>query len=290
MKDIAKLLTPLCSFFLFVCSNSVHAEISILKVDKKKAVLQFDVVADGIKKGDKLRATDDSGEALLIVSKVKGNKAVGVVKTGEAKKGMKATKSENTKATGKGEVTTSASSSQGGGKKKIRWGASLGMNMGAMSVNLTSGATTETANMTGTSFGGKGYGEIPIGKNLWIRAGFGYEMLDVKGSISNTLCGGTTSCVAQLPFLSGDGIAGWNFVNGRIKMNLFGGAGLLFPMSPVTNALDTASIKQSAAIKAGAGISFGRKNRFPIEVEYNMLPASADVKTTFIQFRAGMTF
>ncbi|OQW46871.1 MAG: hypothetical protein A4S09_02895 [Proteobacteria bacterium SG_bin7] len=289
MKDIMKLLTPFCSFLLLICCYSAQGEISVLKVEKKKAVVQFDGATEGLKKGDKLRATDGANEALIIISKVKGNKAVALVKTGEAKKGMKATKIENAKQKDKDD-SIAAEPSEGNGKKKIRWGASLGANLGTMSVRLTSGGTTETANMTGTSFGAKGYGEIPIGRTLWIRAGFGYEMIDVKGTIANSLCGSSTQCIAQLPFISADGIGGWNFINGKTKMYLLGGAGLLFPMGPSTNALDNASIKQSAAIKAGAGISFGKKNRFPIEVEYNMLPASSDVKTTFIQVRGGITF
>lgn len=292
MKDISKLLIPVYSFFLLMCSSSVHAEISILKVEKKKAVLQFDSSIDALKKGDKLNATDGTSEASITVSKVKGNKAVGIIKSGEAKKGMKATKVEVVKTKSAKGDSVASSPSEGGGKKKIRWGASVGMILSTMSVKLTSGATTETANMTGTSYGAKGYGEIPVGKSLWIRAGFGYEVVDVSATITNTLCGNglTSSCMAQLPFISTDGIAGWNFVNGKIKMNIFGGAGLLFPMGPVTNALESSSVKQSATIKAGAGISFGKKNKFPIEVEYNMLPASADVKTTYIQIRAGMTF
>lgn len=292
MKDIAKFLTILTSFFLLVSSYSAHAEISVLKVDKKKAVLGFDPATDALKKGDKLRASDGTSDSLVIVSKVKGSKAVGVIKTGDVKKGMKATKIDmaKVKTAAKTEGAAPAEGSTSGSKKKIRWGASVGSNLSTMQVKLTSGGTVETANMTGTSFGGKGFAEIPIGKSLWLRAGLGYEMVDVKGTITNTLCGGTTSCVAQLPFFSADGIGGWNFVNGRFKMNVFGGAGLLFPSSPSTNALDTASIKQSAAIKAGLGISFGKKMQFPIEVEYNMLPASADVKTTFIQVRAGFSF
>ncbi len=289
MKNILKFTFAKLCWFLIFCSFSAHAEITIVKAEKGKAVLQFDLAADGLKKGDKLRASDGTKDALIVVSKVKGNKAVGKVKTGEVKKEMKVTKIDVAKA--KAAVKSQAKSSDtGSAKKKLRWGVAAGANLATMQVKLTSGATTETANMTGTSYGLKGYGEIPIGSSLWIRGGLGYEMVDVKGTISNPLCGLSSSCVATIGFASLDGIGGWNFINGGFKMNVFGGAGLLFPSSPVTNALDTASIKQSAAIKVGAGIVFGKKTSFPIEVEYNMLPASADVKTTFIQVRGGITF
>ncbi len=293
MKNIMKLLRIGSAFLFLFCSLFAQAEITVIKAEKGKAVIQFDS-SESLKKGDKVRATDGANEALIIVSKVKGNKGVGKVKTGEAKKGMKATKMDSSKTKSTTAKTSRESEGLGAaflGKKKLRWGAFAGINMSTMQVKLTSGATTNTADMTGTSFGLKGFGEIPVGSNLWIRGGLGYEMIDVKGTITDPLCQvNTTACVAQLPFMEIDGIGGWNFFTGKFKMNAFGGAGLLFPMSPVTNALDTGSIKQSASIKFGVGMSFGRKIAYPVELEYNMLPASADVKTSFIQIRGGFSF
>lgn len=276
------------SLLLIFFSHFALANITALKVTGKKAVLEFDS-ANPLEKGDKLKSVD--GNTLVIIGKVKGNKAIANIKSGEAQKGMQFAKAGANKKKGKEKsITESPLAPTPEQKNKLLFGILAGVGMGSMEVALTDISQTqkETAKLSGMGITVKGFADMPLGSVMFLRGSLGYESIDTTGTLTQfSLCGGSTKCVVQIPFIAADGIAGIYFVNRSWKFYGFGGGGLLFPMGPNTNALNSSSIKQSGAIRAGAGLRFGK---FPIEVEYEMLPPSSDVKTTVIQIRTGYAF
>lgn len=141
---------------------------------------------------------------------------------------------------------------------------------------------------------GKGVLILPMGSSLFIRAGLGMETFSAEDKLSEAtpVCNGSSTCIIEINFLTADGFIGWNFINGNFKMYLGGGAGLLFPSSNNTNALSQASIKQTASIDVGLGMSFGfgKSMRMPIEVVYSTLPPSQEVSTSMIKILTGLTF
>ena len=278
MKNSIAVALSLISLYFY---QNVLANDVVTTVKGNKVVIELDGNT-AVKKGDKMRTSDG---AVILIAKVKKNKAAGKIKSGTTKKGMTLQKMESSKvAKGK----KSESSSDGSKKSKMQIGAMVGMGMDSMTIALSSTVSTSPA---GSGFVVSGFADVPLSSSLFIRGGVGYMQFKGTDTITTTSCQGSNTCVVNINFLSLDGLAGWNLVNSTWQMYLLGGAGLMFPMSNSTNALDSASIKQSAAIKAGLGASFNMWNRrVPVEVEYNLLPPSAEVKTTIIVFRTGMTF
>ncbi|MDZ4661766.1 MAG: hypothetical protein SGJ18_09120 [Pseudomonadota bacterium] len=286
-KNIVLVVSSL-AILIFHPAN-IFAEDTITTVKKKKVVIALDGNTP-FKKGDVFTASKDGKEARLVISTVKKNKAVGIIKAGTASVGMTLKKSTDKSVGAKADKVSRKSKDKSEPKKSggMSYGVLAGIGLDSISVKLI-GAT---AKASGMGFVGKGVLVLPMGSSLFIRAGLGIETFKAEATISTPACNGSSKCVVEINFLTADGFLGWNIVNGDFKMYIGGGAGLLFPSSNNTNALSQSSIKQTASFDLGGGISFGlgKTMRVPVEVIYSALPPSQEVTTSMIRVLTGFTF
>jgi hypothetical protein len=264
----------------------------ILKVKGHSALINLE--GDPASSGDLFYATSGGKrKAIVRISKVKGDKAIGKILKGKAGSGMSLiprSGAQTARARGRTGGGSSASINPTG---RSYWGVLLGVSMDSMSVNVYDyyppGESKGTVGLSGMGFSGKALFDYELLPQVWFRGTGGLEQFNVSGT---ALCGvaNAEACDAKLIYLSLDFAGRYVFSYGKFRPWAGLGISLLFPATKNATALDAASIGTTNAVVPQAGLDWFLSSTMyiPISVEYAMLPKSDQVNAHWIAVRAGL--
>lgn len=296
-------LTWILLFSFFATLNCVAPSAfagSIVKTNGKKVFLQFSQ-DDSFTEGDLFTITNSDGKklGLVLITKVKGFKAIGMLQKGKAPVGGSTEfkgidkKAAKILAKKKKKVKRIEDEDSGEGddeevvtKNKRRWGGLMGYGMADQDVkDLQSG---DAFSMTGSSMAFKGLYDYPIIDNLTLRGLGGAEIFSVSGNGPGT----STKIGTDVTYLVVDALIKWDFMNDSSSLYyLVGGMGLYYPLSKSSSAVDVDSLTSFAIGEVGAGMEFKLKTfSIPIEVSYYYFPTGDTVKTSVISLKTGIIF
>lgn len=290
------MMRNLLVFAVLILSPNLFAA-EVTKV-KGKGVL-IELRGDPAVAGDDfyLLSPDGKRKALIKISKVKGEKAIGKLLKGKAAPGytmeFKAKKGGGKAAAASGGAKMAAPSMDDGSAAGGRayWGGIFGFSKDSMTVQVTSATNQNlgSAPMSGYGFSAKGLFDYELFSQIWFRGTAGLETFNAEGT--KPICGptNTQACTAKLMYLTFDFIGRYVFGTGSFRPWLGGGLGLLFPASKDATALDPASISTTNVILFAGGFDWFTSPTFyiPVSVEYGMLPKSDEVEANWIAVRAG---
>lgn len=243
----------------------------------------FAVTAEGKKK------------AILVIKKVKGEKAIARIIKGQAEVGMSLkSRSSGGNATAEASAPTSEPAAKSRGSRAAS-GFLLGFALDNMSVDLkdpNTNASTGTVALSGNAFSAKYLFDYRLFSQVWFRGTTGLDSFVASGS---SKCTETQKavCDVKIYYLSFDALARFVFTEkGSLHPWAGGGFGLLFPMSKSSTALDSSSISNTSVTVVAGGLDWVMQSGayFPVSIEYSLLPTSNDVKGNWIAVRAGMVW
>lgn len=286
LKGITILLIGLFPSFAFSASIS--------KVNGKKALILLEGLA--VSPGTELFAlnAEQKRRAVIRITQVRGDKAIGNVINGAAQPGMVLIMKGSTPAPS---VVPSYSDT---GNRRDRdflnrrqftkgWGILGGMAMSSMAFTAKNSQGSADLALAGNSFNFKGIYDHTMSPSFTVRGATGLETLSVTGSSNGSaFCSGSASCSLGINYLTFEGSAQFNLTNSGSRFWIGGGFAFLLAMSKNTNisTLEVAGTNQVMFFSTGADIGIGRKNYIPITVEYGLYPF-AGVKLSGIYARAG---
>lgn len=264
---------------------------------KGKGVL-IDTQGDSMAPGDRFFAVDLAGKrkAIVTISKVRGDKALGRIDKGRADIGMglmkpggappSSSQAGNSEDPYYDQQTTSSS-----GASRMAWGGLLGVSSTSLTADIVtdSGLQQGSASTSSTSFSAMGLFDYQLFDQVWFRGLGGVEAFKTSGPAQ---CGtsSNSTCDVNIMYLSADAIARYVFSNGNIKPWVGGGVALLFPLSKSSSLLQSSSITSTYAFLFTGGVDWklNPKMYVPISIEYAMLPKSDTVEASWIQLRFGL--
>lgn len=228
-------------------------------------------------------------KAIIEITQVKGNKAIGRVLKGRA--------AVNGTLQPLGGAKTASSGSQrarsGGGSDSpfgdLTFGAVAGYAMDSQSVTVTStdGSTSETIAMSGSGFSVKGFGDMPVSGPIGVIGRVGIEQFNVSGS-STSLGSRKTSIM----YATVDLMLRYNFMEGDIVPFGAIGLGIHFPLSKTSDVLNTQQVSSTSVFFFTGGLNYKLSDTMYLTAmgEYGFFPPSNEVKTSMIAGRAGVGF
>lgn len=227
---------------------------------------------------------DGKKMAIIRVTKVKGDQAIGSILKGKADVGMTTQKREGGGGKSAGGGGGGGGSSRMGASKKSYWGGMIGYSMDSMTVDLPSGATVS---MTGSAFSAMGLFDYKLFNRGWFRGLGGYQGFQAQGS---AICLGSTTCNMNASYIDLNFLFRYLFTDSAFRPWLGGGFGLMFPAAKSSTALDTGSISSTGIFIISGGLDWQISPTMyvPISLEYGMFPKSATVEASWITVRAGV--
>ncbi len=268
--------------FALTISSAFQVNAAVVKAVKDKKVL-VDMQSDKFKAGDILRAQDSSGKtvALIKIIKVKGSLAEGIFK-GKAEKGLSVSLKPASEKKSAGASRSSHKSSEPFSDKKL--GVMVGLSNGSATAKVTALTGTATTSMSGMGFSVKGVMDTQLLSWLNFRGLAGFQQFNVTGTDPNGGCGG--SCNTKVLYLGADFLARFMFTD---ALWAGGGASLLFPMTKSSTAITASSISNTLVYQVAAGydLHFADSAYIPIQVDYDLFPASSTVTASMISARIG---
>lgn len=284
-----KILTIFAMASLFA---SISIAASVQQVKGKRTLINLDTTMANT--GDEFFTVDAAGKrrAIIKIRQIKGGRATADVLRGRPQVGHTLTPRTAPSASAKRSTPTQkkSSSSKSATSSQPGWGAMASVFMNSMSAKfIASGNRQVSVDMKGNSFGATGLYDYRLSPNFSIRAIAGYEQYQLSGSTPLSDCEASTTCVVNIDYLSGYGIARYNFTLDPSRIWVGGGIGLLYAMSKASNVLNTSQITSNMmyVAAAGADIKMGAQSFLPIQVDYGMFQGSDSVKASSIVLRAG---
>lgn len=278
---------------------------SILQSKGNKVMIQLDGLS--VSTGSEVYALtpDKKRKAVIRVTAIKGDRAVGTILKGAAQNGMEialksegggsqsAPKTYSSEPTSSSGINTLRKSPKRGGGVLI----GMAMNSAALSAKTRVNGTSfeDSLTLKGNSYNLKGFYDYHMSPSFTIRGAIGLETLSTTGSTAVTqVCSGSTTCNLSLNYLAFEGDAQFNFVNSP-SIRLWAGAGYSFLMAMskdnnITN-LEATSTNQVLLLGAGADIGVGKSGFVPVVVEYGLFPfAGISLSSIYIRSGYGWTF
>lgn len=145
-----------------------------------------------------------------------------------------------------------------------------------------------TAHMTGSGFGFGGFYDYAYSNEIIFEGLGAIEQFNGAGA-SSEMSAGDCNCNVKIQYLSGYGIAKYNFTEGHYRAWVGAGGGLLMTMSQSSNILVSGSnsINETYLLEVGVDIQLSRKNYIPLALQYEAFPSSPSVTASMIVLKAG---
>lgn len=296
-KRLSKNLMRSLGLLLLVILLADFAQAArVQKAKGKRVMIQLEGLA--VEVGSELFAlnSEQKRKAVIRVSAIKGDMALGQVIQGNALEGMlliiKSSQPTSGSPTGSDRMSDREVM-----RKSYKQGFGLVGGMAMSSAALTArtkvGTTIveDSLAMKGNSFNFKAIYDYHISPSFTVRAGGGLETLSTTGSVTagkEAVCSGSSSCTLSLNYLSFEGSAQFNFTSGPTRFWAGAGYAFLMAMSKSNNIsnLEATSTNQVLFLGSGADIAIGNKGYIPIVVEYGLFPF-AGIQLSGIYIRSG---
>lgn len=282
----------------FICGISLFAHSAeITKANSKSAIVSVGDLK--MSQGDEFFAINSEGKrtALLVVSKVTSKFALMQIKKGKIQVGQTVAPRKSAtpaKANPESKVVAEEDDSDLPTRRNTFHGGVLfGYAMNTMSLTVQTGSSREDITMTDSSFSLKPFVDYHLSPSLTVRGATGYETFNVKGTLSNALCSGSTNCQAQYSYLPLEGSAQYNFMNQSTRAYVGLGYSFLIELNRSVNIPNLNSeSKTNQMIMASIGADFALKNKkfIPVVFEYATFPGSTNVKASALYLRVGYGF
>ncbi|MCB0384626.1 MAG: hypothetical protein KDD43_04465 [Bdellovibrionales bacterium] len=264
----------------------------VTKVKGKKVLINLE--GEPAKKGQIFYVVDEKGrkKGVVKIRSIKGDKAIGKLGKGKAKKGYalleRTGKGGGKKAGGDKAAEAPKDSGTTMSSSQMGWGLLLGMGMDSMEVDLDI-TPAEKASLSGSGMSYKALFDYALFEKIWFRGTLGIENFEAEGDKKSSACDNKT-CAVSIQYLSLDFWGRYLFSLGTFRPWLGAGFTLWFPMSQETTALEEDSITNTSVMGIGGGFDWFMNPSFyiPFQVEYGLLPASEQVSATVISIRFGL--
>ena len=260
------LMTPLVSF-----SQTVK------QVKDGKILIEFTGAVPN--KDDEFFVLNDKNKrsALVKITTVKGNKALGTIVKGTAVAGNTVIARKATSTAG---LKASESSAPADGPSflrfdKMKMAINLKMMMNAISAKqIDSLSNQETVAMKGSNMGLSLNMDMPLAGRLVARGEAGIEMLDIKGTGAFLSCDGKTStnCNAKITYLTLGAAGRYDLIQSAFNLWVGGGGLIKIPLSKKSTSLDESKIEMANSIYFASGFDYliSNKSFIPLSFEYHM--------------------
>lgn len=308
-----------------VFSFSIHAlAASVTQVKGTRVLLNLE--GDSIAAGAKVFLLNANGKrvAIVNVTSVKGDRAVGTVTKGKAQAGFtvqtaaggssapsssaaaaknSSDDSSSEEAPTRSTVVRSGSRS-GSGNSKLSGGVLVGFGMQSMSLTAqydpdgggVQPNRSESASLKGSAISIKVFGDYDLSDSFTIRLAVGLEPFKATGSTTQLICnnGSTQNCEVVFNYIGFEGGLQYNLMKGSTRAWVGLGYSFLMEMSKsinIPNLQPNGKTNQLLLIGAGADIGVGRNGSYiPLVIEYGMFPGSSNVTASGIFLRSGYAF
>ncbi len=299
--------------FLFLFSTENLRADQVAQVKGQKALLEFDQTTTT--PGEEFYTLDGEGKrkAILRITQVKGKKALAEILRGKPEAGHSLSPKV---APSQPSSLTSNTPDKSARKKKRKsldptheqseettyfaaspsapsWGGLANFYMNSMTAKtIVTGPREVTVNLQGNSFGIGGFYDYRWSPHLGIRGIGAFDQYQLSGTTPFNDCDNTTNCSVSINYLSGYGIARYDFKQGETKFWAGGGFGYLFALSKSSSILDTNQISTNLVyvLSVGGDIQMGGKSFIPLQFDYAIFQGSSSVKSNSMILRAGYGF
>lgn len=274
---------------------------NVLKTKGKKVYIVFDKSEGGtFAKDDLFNITDKNGKKIGVVElkKIKGLKAIGVLRKGKAAKGNSTLFRSISKKSKKMKTLDDAADKTAkiDTDDEIDYkspSTRFGLQFGYGSAKQDVVQLTSTASQSGSSMSAKMLVDMPLFGNFNLYVGFGAEMFSVSGTGQNANSGERDSSIStKITYLSIDTLMKWTlYKSGGFRGYLLGGGGLLHPLSKTSDSIDPTTITSLFVGEFGAGMEFKVAGySLPVDFIYYYFPSGDTVETSMMAFRIGFYF
>ena len=299
-KIISRALFALLIALLVLPANS-NAQ-TVKQVKDGKILVEFSI-GFSMSKDEEFFVMNEKNKrsALIKITQVKGNKALGTIVKGTAKPGNTVISRKATATAGLKASESSAPADRPSFLRfdKMKLGINLKMMMNAISAKQIDGSgNLETVAMKGSNMGLSVNLDMPLAGRLVARGEAGFEMLDVKGTAQFNSCDGklSTNCNAKINYLTLGAAGRYDLIQSAFNLFVVGGGLIKIPLSKKSTSLDESKIEMANSIYAGAGFDYLINNKMfiPIGFEYHMSLNKSDTVPVIDQMNFtigyGMTF
>jgi hypothetical protein len=270
---------------LALISVTAHAAV-ITKVSGEQVLIDLQGDSSYTEGSRYLLMVGDKKKAVVEISKVKGDRAIGKVLKGTAQvsgtlaalptSGGASSAASSAPARSSRSARSSSRRSRRERSGSITYGGVIGYGSTSQTVAVTKGGVSETIAMTGSSISLKGFADLPISEN------FG-----VAGSSPNL-----GAVETKIMYLSADVLMRYLFLEGKFRPFPLLGMGLHYPLSKSSGVLDVQRISATTIFFLGGGFNYTLNETMYLHatLEYGLFPPSNDVKTSLIAGRIGVGF
>ncbi len=282
------------AFLILFSAAGAHAA-KLTKVKGDQVLIDLEGESAQYGEGSRhLVMVDGKRKAVVEISKVKGEKAIGKVLKGTVSEGatlapLQISSSSPSSETATPTHTANADRPRSHRKRSKRSSLFSGLTVGATGTYGIASQNVSTnilsASMTGSSYGLKAFGDYPISGDFGLLGRFGFENFAVAGT-SQTQGNVTTSIL----YADADLLIRYHFLEGNFHPFPLLGLGLHLPLSKSSNVLDINQITPTTIFFIGGGVNYVLSDSMYIHatVEYGYFPPSSQVTTSLIDLRAGL--
>jgi hypothetical protein len=281
---------------LALISVTAHAAV-ITKVSGEQVLIDLQGDSSYTEGSRYLLMVGDKKKAVVEISKVKGDRAIGKVLKGTAQvsgtlaalptSGGASSAASSAPARSSRSARSSSRRSRRERSGSITYGGVIGYGSTSQTVAVTKGGVSETIAMTGSSISLKGFADLPISGNFGVLGRVGIENFGVAGSSPNL-----GAVETKIMYLSADVLMRYLFLEGKFRPFPLLGMGLHYPLSKSSGVLDVQRISATTIFFLGGGFNYTLNETMYLHatLEYGLFPPSNDVKTSLIAGRIGVGF
>lgn len=282
---------------LLALTLSVHVQAAkVIQSKNDKVLIDLEGENASPNQNAVLINSENKRVAIVQILQVKNGKAIATVTKGQTQGNETVTlivpKSADTSAAAPAE-TSSPNQVYRTNSKKMS--VLLSMMSNTMSTKQSDGGSptplTEDVGMKDSTFGITGAVDWPVSPVFILRGTLGYEPFKASGTASSNKCDNlsSTSCTADISYLSAGGYARYDFTKSRAQF--WGGLGgtLKFPISKTSTALKQDDIKMTMTYGLAGGIDFFLSNKtfVPVSIEQQFFLKSDTVSASIMMIRVG---
>lgn len=279
------------------CSSTYAG--TVAKSKGKKVYIVFDKSEGGtFAKDDLFNVTDKNGKKIGVVElkKIKGLKAVGLLRKGKAAKGNGTLFRSVGKKTKKMKTLSDVDKPKDDygtvddfnyKPESTRFGLQVGYGTAEQEVAL---GADGTSSQSGTNMSIKAILDMPLFSSVSLYMGLGADMFSVEEG--TPAIPSASPMTTKITYIGGDAFLKWTaYKSGGFRGYLLGGGGLLHPMSKTSDAIDPGTITTLFVGEFGAGLEFTVLGyALPVDFVYYYFPSGDSVKTSIMSVRVGFYF
>lgn len=289
-------LSILLIISFFFCTQAWAGRVVKVKGNKVYIVFNQDELGS-FGEDDLFYLLDSKGRkrAIIHIKRVKGTKAIALLRKGKARKRFTTEfrgvgKKTKAKMMAKNEDEESEYEDEAENPSYYKKRNYLGLMVGFGSASQDVNQGSSTSSQSGSSIAVKLAYDYQLFDSVDLRGMLGAELFSVDGS---GLIAGTSTQAnvgSDITYATLDLLLRWHFFQGSsLSMYLAGGMGVFFPASKESDAIVEDSIDSLVIGEVGIGFDYKLKTmKIPFDISYYYFPSGDDVDTQIISVKTGL--